>query len=75
VTRHAVAGWPGPGCRGDRPVFGNGGEAQSVAADQYFITGAVAGLSVRDGKEFRRLVVDSGDDLSDTIGVSGELAD
>ena len=44
-------------------------------ATQYFVTGAVAGLYVREGDEFRRVVPDSGDDLPDTIaavaGTSG----
>lgn len=40
------------------------------AADQYYITGAVAGMYVRDGDVFRRVVPDSGDTLSETISIS-----
>ena len=42
------------------------------AASQYFITGAEAGLYVRDGEEFRRVVGDSGDELPETISVTGD---
>lgn len=42
------------------------------AADQYFITGAVAGLYVREGDEFQRVVTDSGDELPDTITAVGD---
>lgn len=41
------------------------------AAAQYFITGAVAGLYVRDGADFRRVVTDSGDALPERIATSG----
>lgn len=42
------------------------------ASTQYFITGAVAGIYVRDGEGFRRAVPDSGDTLPDTITAVGE---
>lgn len=41
------------------------------AATQFFITGAVAGLYVRDGGEFRRVVMDSDDTLPETITIAG----
>lgn len=41
------------------------------AAGQYYVTGAVAGIYVRDGDGFRRVVPDSGDTLPETI----QLAD
>jgi len=41
-------------------------------ATQFFITGSVAGLYVRDGQEFRRVVDDSGDTLPDTIATAGD---
>lgn len=40
-----------------------------AAADQYFLTGAGAGLFVREGDQFRRVLADSGDDLPDTIDI------
>jgi len=40
------------------------------AAGQYSVTGAVAGIYVRDGDEFRRVVTDSGDTLPETISLS-----
>jgi hypothetical protein len=40
------------------------------AADQFYITGAVAGMYVRDGDEFRRVALDSGDTLPETISIS-----
>lgn len=41
------------------------------AASQYFVTGAVAGIYVRDGDTFHRVAVDSGDTLPETIEVAG----
>ena len=38
--------------------------------EQYFITGAVAGLYVRDGAEYRRVVTDSGDELPETFAIA-----
>jgi len=43
------------------------------AATQYFVTGAVAGLYVRQDDEFRRVVRDSGDTLPDTIAAVGTV--
>jgi hypothetical protein len=40
------------------------------AAEQYYITGAVAGMYVREGDVFRRVVPDSGDTVSETISIS-----
>ncbi|MFD4957664.1 hypothetical protein [Microbacterium sp. NPDC058389] len=40
------------------------------AADQYYITGAVAGMYVRDGDVFQRVVPDSGDTLPETFSIS-----
>lgn len=40
------------------------------AADQYYITGAEAGMYARDGDVFRRVVRDSGDTLPETISIS-----
>lgn len=40
------------------------------AADQYYITGAEAGMYVRDGDVFRRVITDTGDTLSETISIS-----
>jgi hypothetical protein len=40
------------------------------AATQYFVTGAVAGIYVRDGDEFRRVVPDSGDTLPETMQIA-----
>ncbi len=40
------------------------------AAGQYYITGAEAGMYVRDGDVFRRVITDSGDTLSETISIS-----
>lgn len=37
------------------------------AASQYFVTGAEAGIYVRDGDVFRRVAADSGDTLPDTM--------
>ncbi|MFE5409601.1 hypothetical protein [Microbacterium sp. NPDC056569] len=42
------------------------------AASDYFITGAVAGLYERDGDEFRRVALDSGDTLPETIAIAGD---
>ncbi|MGW9586554.1 hypothetical protein [Microbacterium sp. NPDC055455] len=41
------------------------------AGGQYFVTGAVAGLYIRQDDEFRRVVPDSGDTLPDTITAVG----
>ena len=41
------------------------------AASQFFVTGAVAGIYRRDGDEFRRVALDSGDTLPETITVAG----
>ncbi len=41
-------------------------------ATQLFITGAGAGAYVRDGDEFHRVIVDSGDNLPDTITATGD---
>ncbi|HKP07778.1 MAG TPA: hypothetical protein VJU58_11055 [Microbacterium sp.] len=40
------------------------------AASDYFITGAVAGLYARNGDEFRRVVLDSGDTLPETFTIA-----
>ncbi|MDY0908808.1 hypothetical protein [Microbacterium sp. CFBP9034] len=40
-------------------------------AAHFFITGAVAGAYVRDGDQFTRVAIESGDDLPDTIDVAG----
>ena len=40
------------------------------AAEDYVITGAVAGLYERDGDEFRRVVPDSGDTLPETFTIA-----
>jgi hypothetical protein len=45
------------------------------AATQYFVTGAVAGLYVRRGDDFQRVVADSGDTLPDTITAAGGPSD
>ena len=37
----------------------------------YFITGAVAGAYVRNGDQFTRVAIDSGDQLPDTITIAG----
>lgn len=42
------------------------------AAAQFFVTGAVAGLYVREDDGFRRVVPDSGDDLPATITATGD---
>jgi len=41
-----------------------------VDAAQYYITGAEAGMYVRDGDVFRRVALDSGDTLPETISIS-----
>ena len=40
------------------------------AAAQYFVTGAVAGIYQRDGDVFRRVELDSGDQLPETITIA-----
>ncbi|WP_203580996.1 hypothetical protein [Microbacterium hibisci] len=45
------------------------------AGTQYFVTGAVAGLYVREGDDFRRVVADSGDTLPDTITTIGDVSE
>lgn len=42
------------------------------AATQFYVTGAQAGLYVRDGDEFRRVVMDTGDTLPETITTTGD---
>ena len=42
------------------------------AADQYYVTGAEAGLYVRENDVFRRVVLDTGDTLPATIATTGE---
>lgn len=39
-------------------------------AEQFYITGAEAGLYKRDGSTFRRVVPDSGDELPETISIA-----
>lgn len=46
-------------------------ELPGSEAEQFFITGAIAGAYVRDGDSFRRVTPDSGDDLPDTIDITG----
>ena len=43
------------------------------ATTQHFVTGAVAGLYIRQDDEFRRVVRDSGDTLPDTITAVGTV--
>jgi len=40
------------------------------AASQYYVTGAEAGIYVRDGDVFRRVATDSGDTLPDTLDIA-----
>ncbi|MFE1664943.1 hypothetical protein [Microbacterium sp. P02] len=42
------------------------------AATQYYVTGGEAGLYIREGDEFRRMVTDSGDTLPETITMTGD---
>ncbi|WP_274646430.1 hypothetical protein [Microbacterium sp. C7(2022)] len=50
-------------------------ELSGDAADQYFVTGADAGIYVRDGDEFRRVATDSGDTLPDVISIAGTASE
>ena len=45
-------------------------ELSGDAADQYYVTGAVAGIYERDGDGDRRAVIDSGDTLPETISIA-----
>lgn len=42
------------------------------AATQFYVTGAEAGLYIRDGDEFRRVMTDTGDILPETISITGD---
>ncbi|WP_345800856.1 hypothetical protein AAIB33_15495 [Microbacterium sp. AZCO] len=41
------------------------------AASDYYVTGAHAGVYIRDGEVMRRVVTDTGDDLPETISIAG----
>lgn len=45
------------------------------AATQFYVTGADAGIYIRDGDEFRRVAVNSGDTLPSIISIAGNDAE
>ena len=67
-VRQDVAPFLAPG--GEYMLFLTPSMLPGDAASQYFITGAEAGLYQRDGDRFRRVVMDSGDTLPETITVA-----
>lgn len=67
-VRQDIAPFLAPG--GEYMLFLTPSMLPGEAASQYFVTGAEAGIYQRDGDEFRRVVMDSGDTLPETIAVA-----